>query len=392
MAQRSVFTYAWDIADEGVSAVAEELRSRHINSITLAGAYHAGKFLRPHGKSGKVYFPEDGTVYFRPDRSRYGKIGPVGNSLTDERDIFAECLDLPDMSVRAWIVLLHNTLLGSRHPEACVANAFGDRYVYSLCPSNPDVREFAVNLCADIADRYALAGLTIESPGFAPFAHGYHHEFSLVRHNVWLDNLLGLCFCDHCTGAAAGKGIDAQGLRGRVASAVEDWLQGDVDFPQDMAQAFWMADIAMDEELPAFMRWRCGVVESLVTEIRAAVRDDAEVAIIPSVARPTGGAWYEGSNPAALAGIAGRLEVCFYEPGVDRIRADLMDVARRCGGVERIRAILRPGPPDLESRDAVRGAVQALHAAGIEDIGFYNYGHLKRSSLDWMGDALSEVL
>jgi hypothetical protein len=33
----------------------------------MAGSYHAGKFLRPHGKSGKVYFPEDGTAYFRTD-------------------------------------------------------------------------------------------------------------------------------------------------------------------------------------------------------------------------------------------------------------------------------------------------------------------------------------
>ena len=44
-----------------------------LNTITLAGGYHAGKFLRPRGTSGKVYFPEDGTVYFRPDPTRYGR-------------------------------------------------------------------------------------------------------------------------------------------------------------------------------------------------------------------------------------------------------------------------------------------------------------------------------
>ena len=76
-----MYCYAWDLAEEGVETVAEQFRNRHINTITLAGSYHAGKFLRPHGVAGKVYFPEDGTAYFRTDSERYGGIKPVENSL-----------------------------------------------------------------------------------------------------------------------------------------------------------------------------------------------------------------------------------------------------------------------------------------------------------------------
>ena len=50
---------------------------------------------------------------------------------------------------------------------------------------------------------------------------------------------------------------------------------------------------------------------------RCARRD---VAVIPSVARPTGGAWYEGSDLAALAETAGIIEACFYEPSAMRVR------------------------------------------------------------------------
>ena len=140
-----------------------------------------------------------------------------------------------------------------------------------------------------------------------------------------------------------------------------------------------------------FFRWRCGVVESLVAEIRAAVRSDATVSVIPSVARPTGGAWYEGSDIARLAQIADFVEVCFYEPGAQRVASDLHDVTRRCGGVEKLRGILRPGHPDLIDRNQVAAAVQTLVAGGIDDIAFYNYGHLRRPGLDWVGDALSAL-
>ncbi len=130
---------------------------------------------------------------------------------------------------------------------------------------------------------------------------------------------------------------------------------------------------------------------SLVREIRAAVRKDANVAVIPSVARPTGGAWYEGSDLRALAETAGIIEACFYEPSAARIRADIWDVQRRLNGAGKLRGILRPGFPDLQSRGEVVAAAEALRDAGIAEIAFYNYGHLRRSNLAWIADAL-EVL
>ena len=88
-----------------------------------------------------------------------------------------------------------------------------DRFIYSLCPSNPAARELAVALCRDVSDRYAVTGLSIETPGFLPSIHGYHHEFNLVKPNRWLDNQLGLCFCAHCrAGAHAAQECGAVGL------------------------------------------------------------------------------------------------------------------------------------------------------------------------------------
>ena len=205
MACRAMYAYAWDLAEVGVPAVVDELRALGINTITLAASYHAGKFIRPRGRSGKVYFPEDGTVYFRPDPNRYGVIKPVPNHMLEDRDVLEEVCNNPRMSAHAWLVLMHNTRLGEAYPDATAVNAFGDRYIYNLCPSAPAARRYAVALCADVADRYAIDGISLETPGFLPYAHGFHHEFALVRQNAWLDRLLGLCFCEHClAGAAAG--------------------------------------------------------------------------------------------------------------------------------------------------------------------------------------------
>lgn len=391
LAYRAIYAYAWDLAEAGVREAAAELGARGINTITLAGSYHAGKFIRPRGRKSKVYFPEDGTAYFRHDQKAYGEIHPQPSSLLAKQDVLRELCETGGMAANAWLVLLHNTRIGAAHPQATVANAFGDRYVYSLCPSSPAAREYAVALCKDVTDHYPVAGLSLETPGFLPYEHGFHHEFALMRQNVWLDNLMGLCFCDHCLDGAAAAGIDAKRLRATVRDEIAAYLASDLDFPDDMAAAFWTSDTLLDADLSNFLRWRCTVVTSLVQAIRDAVRPDADVAVIPSVARPTGGAWYEGSDIRALAHAAGTLEACFYEPGPERIRSDVWDVQRRLNGAGHLRGVLRPGFPDLATRQDVIDGVAVLIAAGIHDIAFYNYGHLRQASLDWMGDALAAI-
>ncbi len=383
-----MFAYAWDIAECGVGRSVDEFLDLGLNAVTMAASYHAGKFLRPRGH-GKICFPEDGTIYFRHDPDRYGAIRPLRNTLLDERDVLREICDSDAIEVNAWLVLLHNTRLGSLHPQACVENAFGDRLIYSLCPSSPDARAYACALAADVSHAYPVKGLSLETPGFLPPVHGYHHEFGLVRPNAWLDNLLGLCFCPHCLERAGAAGLDGHRLRGRVARDVEAYLAGHVDHPEDMAEAFWLADVATDREFVAYLGVRCDTVSSLVAELRDAIRNDVTLAVIPSVARPTAQAWYEGSDLGALARTAGCVEACFYEPSIDRIAADLADVGRRIAGAGTLRGVLRPAWPDLETPDALRDAVRLLESAGVDGISFYNWGFLRPRNLDFLRQALT---
>ncbi len=388
MSYKAIYAYAWDLAEAGVSEAAVQFQALGLDTVTIAGSYHAGKFLRPHGKTGKVYFPEDGTVYFHADQSRYGRIKPVANSLLAQRDIMRELTEIEALATNVWLVLLHNTLLGTAHPDSTVTNAFGDRYPYSLCPSAPEARAYAVALARDVTQSYAVSGVTLETPGFLPYAHGFHHEFALNQPNRWLDSLLGLCFCDHCGRGATAAGIPAASLKSRVAEDISSYLASEIDFPPDMAEAFWLADTRTDGDLRAFLDWRCSVVTSLVAEIRATVRKDVTVAVIPSVARPTGGAWYEGSDLAALADAAGIIEACFYEPGAARVKADLYDVKRRLRGQGTLRAILRPAFPDFNSRSEFLVAAAALIEGGVSELAFYNWGHLRSANVQWIAQAM----
>ncbi len=384
---RSIYTYAWDLAERGLEESFDEFRGLGLNTVTVAGSYHAGKFLRPNSAS-PVYFPEDGTIYFRHDQSRYGRIKPLPNSMTTSHDILAEMCGRSELAVNVWLVLLHNTALGSRHPEDTVQNAFGDRYIYNLCPSSPHARKYARGLAADVTANYGIAGISMESPGYAPFLHGFHHEFNLVQSNRWLENLLGLCFCQHCRAGAAAEGIDAGRLQSQVRNSISSYLSSEIDYPLDMAESFWLADVATDGELAAFMAWRCSVVASLVSEIRSLVPDSAAVAVIPSVARPTANAWYEGSDLPALRKAAGTLEICLYEPSSQRAIADLADVRRRLGGPEGLRCIVRPSAPDLNSAAEVKVVVDAIARAGAEGVSFYNWGFLRRHNLRFVAEAL----
>ncbi len=138
MSYKAIYAYAWDLAEIDVAAATDQFKSLGLDTVSMAGSYHAGKFLRPHGLTGKIYFPEDGTVYFKADPRRYGVIKPIANSLLRERDVLRELVEDGRINVNVWLVLLHNTPLGMAHPDSTVANAFGDRYFYSLCPAAPE--------------------------------------------------------------------------------------------------------------------------------------------------------------------------------------------------------------------------------------------------------------
>jgi hypothetical protein len=385
---RSVYAYPWDVSEIGPGKFADILASQRLTDVTIAVSYHAGKFLRSRGSSSRVYFPEDGTVYFEPSLKRYGKIKPVAHPDKTLRQTAAELVQADRLGVHAWAVVFHNSRLGATYPDATVQNAWGDRYPYSLCPINPDVAEFGVALIQDLSARLSVASIVLETIGFLPYAHGYHHEFAQVKIPSWIAALLGVCFCDHCQHESkSDTGVDSHALGRRVAAKVDDYLQSPVDVPSDLAAAWTTADILGDHELSEYLRWRIRRISALAKRIRATV--SGKIAIIPTVQRPTASTWIEGSDVRELAEIVDYLEVPFYEPTAQRAIDDAWDTLRRSGNdPTKIRAILRPGPPDLRDGQDLGETVQGIAQLGIRDFAFYNWGLLRKCDFERIGSAL----
>lgn len=389
---RGLYAYAWDFIDEGLTTALGRIRPTGINTITLAASYHAGKFLRPHAPGRKVYFPEDGTVYFNPRPERYGAIKPIVNSLVADHDVLADLQrQATDLDRVAWVVCLHNSALGAKHPEFTVQNAYGDPYVYSLCPAYEEVRDYVVNLCADLADRYELKGLALETPGFLPYDHGYHHEFAMVALNPWVKWLLGLCFSAGTRKAAGEAGVDVERLQAETRSALDRFFDSEMAVPDEMAMHWLIADLVSDPDWSKFLDWRCRCVAALVAEVRAAVPRETGLWVIPSVQRPTAAAWSEGGNLGLLAEAADGLEICAYEPSAARVYLDAWDVRRRAGDEARLNFVLRPSHPDLaDGAEAVAAALR-LREVGMAGIAFYNYGHMRLSGMKRVREVLAAL-
>jgi len=385
---KALYTYPWDFADEGLDSVLERVRPTGINTITLAASYHAGKFVRPHGRSGKVYFPKDGTVYFKARPERYGHIKPLVSPLVDEFDGFAALRETaPDLQRCAWVVCLHNTPLGMQHPELTSRNAFGDPYPYSLCPAHPAVRDYVVNLCADLADRYEIDRIALETPGWLPYDHGYHHEFAMLPLDRYTKTLLALCFADATKAAAEAAEVDAARLQAKVRAMLERYFAADIAVPDAMAEAWWQAEIASDPEWGRFLHWRCRLVADLVTDVKAALPADTSLAVLPTVQKPSAACWLEGSDFALLAAAADVLEVPAYQPSAENAYLDAWHVRARAPEA-RLHFLLRPSFPDLANGAETVAAARRLKALGAEGLAFYNYGHIRLSSLGHIKGAL----
>jgi hypothetical protein len=376
----AMYVYPWDLAEEGVEAVAGRLLHAGLDTITVAASYHAGKFVRPHAPQRKVYFPEDGTVYFRPRMERYGRIKPRVNTMVAEFDALRLLeRQAPGLRRIAWTVGLHNTPLGMQHPNVVARTAFGDPLYNSLCPSHPAVRDYLVALCADLGADYSLAGIAIEAPGWQAYRHGYHHEFELIDLGPRAETMLGMCFCDACRTRAEADGTDVDRLQARTQSELEAFLLSGRQ-PE--------TDPGSDPDWQAFIAFRARVVTSLVREVREALNPEVELAIIPTVLTPNDRCWVEGSDLAALARTADRLEVPAYQTGPAAIALDMQAVREKAGAAAALSFILRPSFPNLRDADEVNAAVQAARTAGTRSISFYNYGHIRLESLDWIRAAL----
>jgi hypothetical protein len=378
MADTSIWAYPWDIHDLTPTIACDRIAQAGANMISLAASYHAGRFVQPGNPRRRVYFPQDGTIYYRPDPARWqgAEIQPLqADIVATEGDMLAEMIrrrDRGGLKVSAWTVCLHNTRLGMLHPDHCLRTAHGDPVYYGLCPSSPAARAYVVTMVREIAETFAPDRIEIESPDYMGFSHGYHHEKDGLPLSAQDDFLLGLCFCPHCMTAATQAGIPATKARQIAADLLDCAFSRELPAPEPAP---------IPPELRAYLNWRSIPVTTLIAELRDVVPSHTRLFLIDAEGTQANGI----DLPAIIPHLDGILHCAYHTPR-DRI-APLMAATRTLLGPARtlIAGFQLFHPAVTDRADLAHRVAQTRpHADGLN---FYCLGLVPPARLDWIRTA-----
>jgi hypothetical protein len=402
----SMYAYPWDVVDESVDVFCRNAREQlGVDTISLAASYHAAKLILPHNPRRKVYYPEDGSLYFRPDPTAFADspIQPHVGKLALEQDVLADLCqgaERAGLEVIAWTVCLHNTRLGSTYPEYAPVNAFGDPAITYLCPAQPAARAYVCALAGDLARRYPLKAIQLEAAHHMPFVHGFHHEMQQVRVTPALQLLLGLCFCPACLELAREHGVDAARVRRYVADDIQTRLAEGGGESDDGA---WMAEYwhtQLDGELGRYMRLRVLSTNALLREVRQAVQVVSQTPVHLQEASAVGApahspvldlAWHLGMSVPPAEGTCDGVSVLGYFAGLDRFRTEIDAYRARIPADLPLEIGMRACVPDCDSLEELTAKVAHSVSVGARGVSFYNYGMMPSVRRDWVREALGRV-
>lgn len=373
-----MWAYLWDIAAVGVEQALDEMQAVGVDTVSVATSYHAGRFVAPRIVP-PLYYPEDGTVHVPVET------GPIGPSLSHFGRTHSGLLPqllasatARGMAVSSWTVLLHNARIGLEHPELTVKNAWGGPLVYSLCPSQPLVRDYATRLCRDLVQRYGLSQIELESVGFMGLVHEFPHEKDGVGLTPPEQLLMSLCFCPACENGASRSGVDVGAARHFVRQELTQALSRETP-----AEPVSWAQLAQVPALAPYWSWRVQSVHRLLREIKNAVPESTRVWAIESY-QPQLAPFY-GVDYDRLPHDVDGILFCLYDRDAETVSHDVGDIRGRLGPDAVLGAGFRLFYPEMRNEADFVAKIRACRQAGIGTVSLYNYGMVPTARLSWVG-------
>ncbi len=376
----SMWTYLWDIVDEGYDTPLQLMKQNGLTHVSLAAAYHAGRFLLPHNPRRKVYFLEDGTVYFQPTAYRYGVVQPLVNSYVKQGHHVAsvrKAAEREGLGLNAWVVACHNTPLGTAYPSIACVNAFGDPMPHNLCPSSKDLRHYLKAVVGDLADQ-GVQRIELEAMQFQGFTHGVHHEREGITLSAAYRFLLGVCFCRSCFERSKGT-VDLVPIQRYTRKTLEDLFAD----PPTAPALNTLADLPPDLFAP-FMAWRKDVVVSLAEELQSVAATSSTV-LRPLVSFDPTAREMVGMDVPRVASITGGVLMPGYVKDGPALRAPLAAVQELANGKQVIVGF-QVGLPESGGKAEFLSRMSAAIEMRIQDFNFYNYGFIPLENLQWISE------
>lgn len=207
----SASLYPWDVHDEGINLMLDNLTSMSgVNSVYLIAVMHQEHrpFLGPKGTGPWLYIhnpartewnAEDSRDYFHPQMSLYGKIKPFVSTFSwlSETDWLKVVIDAARArGLKVGVEVSHTYLpkeIYHNHPEYQQRD-IDNKPIGNMgapCPNNPDIKEYLMALYTDLAKNYDV---DFVQTCMLMFPDGY------TSHNI--------CFCESCQKEANAIGFD----------------------------------------------------------------------------------------------------------------------------------------------------------------------------------------
>jgi hypothetical protein len=397
MTNASIWIHPTDFQAEGAESVLRALKEMGLRECSLATTYHAGRFLLPHATNGAVKELEDGVAYYQPDAKRWSgaRLAPKLAEACAGKDLCREVRDAAakaGVAVNAWIVALHNSRLGAAHRELTIENCFGERYPWGLCPSQPDVRRYAVELACDVAARLEPASLELEAFGFMGYTHQSHHDKAGVVLDGVHDFLLSFCCCSACSKRAAARRVDVANIAEKARKLVKEFLErggpepggARLDRPEEIGP--WLTKRLGAAEFAAFLSVRRETVVSLVQELRERVPAKVKLHAMAHPSPFVTGAAIGGGLVALAEVVDATILNLFHADGASAARvASLVKTARTAATpAMEFFVNLRAFAPDSESEASFVEKVAAAAREGVSGLRVYHYGLMPRANFAWV--------
>ena len=265
----SASLYAWDLADEGIERILDNLQEMtRCNSVYLIALMHHEKrpltdFFYPHNPVRKTYCPEDSRVYWHPDLRFYDRT-PI-KPLTSDRDLLkgTDWLDQCIQAVRkrglkTGVEISHTIIDKARaaeqFPHCMQHDIYGNRLGQLICFNNPDARSYAIGLFEELASRYDLDFI---QTCLIPFAGGHAPHGTSQEAARLIGTVLGGCFCESCAKAAAARGLDLEKIKHDLLPLADSITCPTLEQAHELAllMAGNTSPVAILMENPSFYAW-----------------------------------------------------------------------------------------------------------------------------------------
>ena len=278
MAELVMFTYPWDIAEQGTTSFLDAMVELGVNRLSVATCYHSAELIAPN-RLKNVAIQAEPNVAHLPLQSKIfsGLSIPEGRLAKQNPELFYDLAKGAlerNIGLTAWTIAFHNSDLAQKNPETAIENCFGDKFSHGLCATNPMVQTYAKEMIEALCQTGYFDTVMVESLSYLLHEHGHPHELWGVRMDPHTRVLLSLCFCSFCMEKGKGLQLDGMALRARVASELKRTWNGQlsIERAEDDGKEL-AARLVYDADFAGWVRMRCDVVNSLaqIMQIRSIV-------------------------------------------------------------------------------------------------------------------------